>query len=245
MGTRGKSLKNRAFDGLWGGLIALGMAACGPTPTPLPAATEILEQSAQAMQRLSSVHFYIERTGALAYVDEANTIAFRRAEGDYAAPDQARATVRVVAPALVADVSVVSLGGDYWETNPVTGQWANYPGLGYNPARLFNAETGLTTLMRNDLEQLTLLGLEENPDFPGEKLFHLTAEAPGTRLLAMTANLIGRGRVQFEFWIAPDTFYVRQLQVIEPDTDLHDPTVWLLEFEAFNKPVVIEKPEGP
>lgn len=221
--------------------LLLLVAACAQ-PTPLPAASEILTQAAQAMQTLQTVHFRIERSGAPAYIDTANTLIFRRAEGDYATPDQAQAAVRVVAPGVVVEVKIVSLGGDYWETNPLTGEWAKYPGIGYNPALLFDPETGLTKLMREDLQGLTLVGLEENPDFPGTPLFHLTATAPGQPLMALTADMVGRGEVAFDFWIEPETGFVWRLQIVEPETDPEEPTVWVLDFEQFNKAVNITPP---
>jgi hypothetical protein len=194
------------------------------------------------MQALRSVHFTIERTGAPAYVDPGNTFIFRRAAGDFAAPDAACATVRVIGPALVAEVSVVSLGDRYWETNPLNGQWGSYPGMGYNPASLFNPDTGLSALMRSDLTVVQLTGLEELDDLPGVKLFHLTAAAPGKPVLAMTADMIGRGRVIFDWWIEPNTYRVLRLRVVEPETDPKDPSVWVIDFDKFDAEVKIEPP---
>ena len=236
-------MRHRAGYGLfWIGLLPL-LAACASPPTPLPSAAQLLEQSARAMQNLRSVHFTIERSGAPAYVDPGNTFIFRRATGEFVAPDAARAAVRVIGPALVAEVNVVSIGDQYWETNPLTGQWASYPGLGYNPASLFNAQTGLSALMRNDLTDAQLMGLEELEDLPGAKLFHLTATAPGAPLMAMTADMIGRGRVTFDWWIEPDTYRVLRLRVVEPETDSHDPTAWVIDFDQFDAGVSIEPPQ--
>lgn len=235
-------MAHRAGYGLfWIGLSIL-LAACASAPTPLPSAAELLEQSARVMQDLRSVHFTIERSGAPAYVDPGHTFIFRRAAGDFVAPDAARATVRVIGPALVAEVSIVSLGDQYWETNPLTGQWASYPGLGYNPASLFNPATGLSALMRNDLTDVQLIGLEELEDLPGAKLFHLTAAAPGQPVMVMTADMIGRGRVTFEWWIEPDTYRTLRLRVVEPETDPKDPSVWVIDFDQFDADVSIEPP---
>ena len=202
MGTR-KSIRGLSAWRVWaaglaGGLLLVG---CGGRATPLPSAEATLQQSAQVMQDLRSAHFVIERTGAPAYVDPGNTIIFRQAEGDFAAPDQARVAVRVIGPALVVEVHVVSLGDQYWETNPVTGAWVSYPGMGYNPVALFDPQTGLSALMRHSLTNLKMAGLASLDDFPGERFFHLTAEAPGDLVRAMTAGMIGRGRVTFDWWI--------------------------------------------
>jgi len=217
------------------------LAACrAPTPTPTP--DQLLERSAQAMQSLTSVHFSIERSGAPAYVDPTGTFAFRRAEGDFVAPDRARAQVRVIGPGLVAEVNVVALGDDYWESHPLTGEWGNYSGFGYNPAALFDPEAGLAAFMRRHLTDLRLLGLDEIEDLPGEQFFHLAASAPGEPVLAMTAGLVGRGRLAFEWWAEPDTARVIRIRVVEPETDPADPTVWIIDFDLFDQPAAIEAP---
>lgn len=223
-------------------ITSLTLAACGGTPTPPPSAAEILEQSAQAMLALHSAHFVIARDGAPAYVDDTQTFIFRRAEGDFVAPDSARATVRIIGPALVAEVSVVAIGDQYWETNPLSGEWVNYSGFGYNPAGLFAPDSGLAALMQNDLTDVQWVGVEELEDWPGESLFHLTAAAPGEPVLAMTANLVGRGPVVFDWWIVPETYHVRRLRVTEPETDPADPTVWLIDFDRFDAGLTIEPP---
>ncbi len=223
-------------------LLSFALVACGATPTPLPSATEILEQSAQAMLTLRSAHFVIAREGAPAYVDPSNTFIFRRAEGDFVAPASARAAVRVIGPALVTQVSVIAIGDQYWETHPLSGEWGNYSGLGYNPASLFHPDIGLAALMQNDLSEAQLIGVEELEDWPGEPLFHLTATAPGESVRAMTANLVGRGQVVFDWWIQPETYHVLRLRVTEPETDPADPTVWLVDFDRFDTDITIEPP---
>ena len=222
--------------------VAVCLAACSVQPTPAPSASEILTRAAQSMQDLKTVHFIIDRSGAPAYVDLAETIVFRRAEGDFSAPDRARAAVRVIGPALVAEVNVVSIGEQYWETNPFTGQWASYPGMGYNPARLFDPESGLVPFMRTKLTDVQSVGMETIEAGPAGKLYHLTAQAPGEPVMAMTADMVGRGRVLLDWWVAPATFRVIRMRITEPDTDAADPSVWVIDFDSFDSPVEIRPP---
>lgn len=225
-----------------GGILALSLAACTATPTPLPSAADLLQASVTAMQSLRTVHFILERSGAPAYVDADHTFIFNRAEGDFVAPDQAHATVRVIGPALVAEVNVVALGEAYWETNPFTQQWGNYSGLGYNPATLFNSETGLPGLLRQHLTHVQFHGLETLADYPGQKFFHLSAETTGEPVQAMTLGMMGRGRVTLDWWAEARTRQVVQMRLVEPETDPTDPTVWLAYFEAFDAAVTITPP---
>ena len=69
------------------------LAACGsPEPEP-PTADEIVAGMTASMNALNSFHFVIDYEGSPAYVDPEETLSFRGAEGDYLAPDRARAII--------------------------------------------------------------------------------------------------------------------------------------------------------
>lgn len=221
---------------------AVLLSACRPTEAPPPTAREILDRSARAMQALQSTHFILDRTGAPAYVDPTNTFIFKRAEGDVKTPDQAQAKVRVIAPGFVAEVSLVILGEDWYQTNPLTQEWGRYAAQGYNPALFFDPDKGLGAVMRSSLTNLSLAGTEELDDFPGVRLYHLTAESPGEPVSAMTAGMMGRGRVVFDLWVRPDDYYVARVRAVEPETDAEAPTVWVMDLDKYDAPITIEAP---
>jgi hypothetical protein len=202
----------------------------------------LLDRAAQVMAELRSVHFFIERTGAPAFLDPGNTFAFRRAEGDFVSPDQARVTVRVIGPAIVTDVNAISLGDRYWETQPLTGEWVEYDTANFDPVALLHPQTGLVALMRDGLSDVTYVGVEELEELPGQLLHHISATAPGEPMLAMTAGLVGRGQMTFDWWIEPDSLRLLRLLAVETETDPADPTTWLVEFDHFDEPVTITPP---
>ena len=112
------------------GVLFLG--ACQSTDIEMLPPEEIITQSAARMQGLPGFHFVIERSGTPAYLDYDETLAFRRADGDFVAPDKASAAIRIIAPGLIAEVEIVSLGEEYWETNVLTGEWMQLPaGMGF------------------------------------------------------------------------------------------------------------------
>jgi hypothetical protein len=225
-----------------GFLLAILLTACGGKATPMPSAEEVLQRCVQALQGMQTTHFILERSGAPAYIDESYTLNLERMEGDVQTPDRAKASVRVAGPALVFEIQIVTIGDAWWQTNPLTGAWEPSAGTGYNPATFLDPQSGLASFLSEDLTGLTLAGLETLEDFPGERFFHLTAEAPGADMAAITGGLIGLGRLKIDLWILPDTYYPARMQVVDVETDPVDPTVWVLDLDRFDAPVTIEAP---
>jgi hypothetical protein len=225
-----------------GTILVFLLTACGSKVTPLPSAEEVLQRCVQALQQMQSTHFILERTGAPAYIDDQHMQNLIRMEGDVRTPDRAKAAVRVSGPAMVFEIQIVTIGDEWWQTNALTGAWERSTGTGYNPATFLDPQTGLAYVLRQDLTGLALIGLEKLEDFPGERFFHLTAEAPGADMAAITGGLIGLGRLEIDLWILPDTYYPARMRVVDTETDPTDPTVWVMDLDHFDAPLTIEAP---
>lgn len=224
-------------------LILLGCASCGKsTPAPLPPA-EIIDQTTARMQSLTSFHFIIERTGAPAYIDTNNSLSLGRAEGDFSAPDRAKGQVRIIAAGLVASFKFISLGDQYWQTNPLTGKWEEYPaGTFFNPARLFDSEIGLQPILETDLYDLILEGNKELEEMPGKLLYSVAGQLQGTRLYQMSWGMIGPDAMAIRLWIDPATFDLHRMVLTEGAEEGGEPTEWKIDFLDFNVPVDIQPP---
>ncbi|HNB50852.1 MAG TPA: LppX_LprAFG lipoprotein [Anaerolineales bacterium] len=217
--------------------------ACSPPPPELPP-QDIITQAADRMKAAPGFHFVIDRQGAPAFLDPDQTLSFRRAEGDYVAPDRAKASVRVIAPGIVAEIQAVAIGERYWETNFLTGEWQELPAeLAFNPAILFDPETGLQPILLADLTNLTLNGVVELDDLPGLSLYHLTGTLDTTHLYDLSYTLIGPAPVQTEIWIAPDTFDLYRILLTEPAPAAGgEPTIWQVDFWNIGEVVEISPP---
>jgi hypothetical protein len=223
-----------------GVLVLCACQSDGPEMLP---PDEIIAQAASRMQSLPGFHFVIERSGTPAYLDVDETIAFRRAEGDFVSPDQARASIRVILPGLIAEVDIVSLGEDYWETNVLTGEWQQLPaGMGFNPAVLFDQRTGFQSVLENDLSELALLGIEELEEIPGQKLYSLQARVKGEQLYQMSYGMIGPETMDISLWVSPENFDLYRIQIIDPVEGSSEPTNWLIDFWDFGTAVEITPP---
>ncbi|MBN1667832.1 MAG: LppX_LprAFG lipoprotein [Anaerolineales bacterium] len=227
---------------LIGMLAIVFLAACQSIPAA-PPPDEIVQRTAEQMQGLAGFHFVIERSGAPAYLDAAETLAFRRAEGDYVAPDRAQAIVRVIGPGLIAEVQVVSIADDYWETHVLTGQWQKLPPeQGFNPATLFDPQTGIRPVLAEDLKALEYLGPEELEELPGQKLYALQGQVNGERLSALSFGLISKAEMQAKLWVAPQTFELYRLVLIDERSEMEEATIWQFDFWDFGTVVNIQPP---
>ena len=224
--------------------LLLTLTGCTkPTPIRLPS-QEIITRTASRMKGLDGFHFLIQREGAPAYLDYAGTIAFRRAEGDFVSPDQAQATVRVITPGLVAEIRIIALAENYWETNLLTGEWqALPPNMGFNPAVLFDPVIGFQSILESDLFNLTLQPDEELEEAPGKTFYVLAGDLKGERLYEMSYGMIGPDQLTVKMWVDPGTFDLYRTLITDPPAGAGESTLWQVDFWDFGKVADIRPPE--
>lgn len=223
--------------------ILIAMAGCGGSRAPDLPPEEIVSSSVARMQVMPGYSLLIERSGGSAFLDSDETISFRRAEGKYVLPDKVSATVKVLALGLVVEVQMISIGENQWQTNFLTGEWEIVPpDFSFNPSLLFHPETGILTLLANDLSALELNGTEELEEVPGKMLYALSANLAGPPAYEMSFGLIGPEDMQVTMWIAPETFELYRLVIVEAGMDGEEDTVWLIDFWDFDQVSDISAP---
>ncbi len=226
-------------------LLALAaISACRAAPEPEPRPQEIIQNTAARMQATSGFHFAIAQTGAPAYLDPTETISLVRADGDYAAPDKAQATVLVKLTGFVTKVDVISVADAQWQTNPLTGKWEELPpNWGFNPAVLFDSEVGLQAILATDMSELALTGKEKLEGGIDAELYALTGAVAGDRLFRMSGGLIGPAAAGVQLWVMPESFELVRVVLTEPAVDEAEPaSVWQVDFANFDQAVTIELP---
>lgn len=219
------------------------LAACASSrPPDLPPA-DIVRRSAERMTGMSGFHFLVERDGAPAFIDPQNTLSLRRAEGVFQAPDRVEATIRVIAPGMVAEVRVISIASIQWETNFISGEWEQLPpDWGFNPGVLFDPASGIQAALIQDLAGLTLAGVEELEELPGQPLYRIRGQMAGERIRQVSYGMIGPDPSDAELWIAPETFELHRLILLEPGAE--EDTKWRIDFWDFDLAVEIVPPIG-
>lgn len=227
-------------------LFFWNLSACRPAPPPELPPQEWVRSAATSMAELQGFHFLIDRSGAPAFIDSGQTLSFRRAEGEYAAPDRAQAEVRLILPGFVTNMKVVSVGAVQWETNPLTGRWSELPAdWGFNPAVLFQEDVGLPAILADDLSEMSVAGPEKLENGRDVLLYRVTGVAAGERLYELTGTLIGPDPVQVTMWIEPETFFIHRIVAVEAAPDNEEPSVWQVDFSQFDTAFVIEPPVLP
>ena len=225
-------------------LILVPLAGCArPTPEPLPP-MEILDRAIDRTAGLRGFECLLVRDGSRAYLDPFKTMALGRIEGAFVAPDKLEATVRVITPGMVTEFHIISLGEDQWYTNLVTGEWEILPPeWGFYPATLFEPETGMVSVLRDDVSNLVLQGVVEMEEMPGREFYYLTADLSGENLYYVSYGMIASQSMQVELWIDPGSFDIHRIKLTEPLPEEEEPRLWTLDFWDFNQVIEIAPPD--
>jgi hypothetical protein len=223
-------------------VLILLLSACQSNQAVDLTPAEILLRSSQRLQSLGGFHVSLLRTGAPAYLDTGGTLSFSRLDGNYVAPDSIQAKVKVVTPGIVVEVDVISIARVQWQTNPITGQWEQLPeDWGFNPASLFEAQSGLPAILISDLSDLQV-SKGELDEMPGKVFYLLTARLGGKNLYTLSNGLIGPGDMDAQIWIDPQTFDLHRVLLIEYAQDAELERTWQIDFWDFNKVIDIQAP---
>lgn len=220
------------------------LTACSEVKVPELSPEVILEQSVERMREIEGFHFLVVRDGEHAFLDPEETISFRRADGDYVVPDKVFATVKVIAPGIVAEVKIISIGDNHWETNILSGKWQVIPPkYAFQPAILFDPASGMQDVLANDLKELEYLGIVEIEEMPGFSLYHIAGRVSGTHINQITEGLIDAEELAIELWIAPKTFELYRVIMVDPmDEGEEEDTVWQIDFWDFDQIIDIQPP---
>ena len=218
-------------------LVALTVGCSGSDDTAAQLGVEaVLATAADAMATVDTVAFSIERTGAEVFLDDGDSLAFNEATGRFSNEAAAAdAVLQVSALGIETQVGAVSIDGEVWLSNPLTGQWEPAPeSVTFDPVDLFDPETGWTPLLRDDLTGAELVDDAESGRW------HLTGQANGDRLAVITGGLV-TDDAPIELWIDRDTGHVVEA-TFESTTDGENSN-WRMELSDYGAEVTITPPD--
>lgn len=229
----------------WGWLailaVAVALAGCGGTSSSSSGDPKtILDNTAKRLDAVKSVHFEALIDGE-AYIDTARTVQLKSAGGDIVTPDQMQTKIKVGLAGVNIDMSLVALGNDRFQTNPVTGQWGPaQPGFDYSPTVFFDKEKGLSTVIGKlrDVEQLP----DEKID--GQDTYHLRGKVDRAAIEPITSGAIEGDPVTIDLWIVKGSHDLAKLVLVEPQTPgKAKPATWTLTLGKYDQPVTIARPQ--
>ena len=128
------------------GSVAL-LAACGDDDGVDPSGVDadaLLERAATRMEQADTFHFELEFDGG--GVEIVRGLRMGSAEGDIAGADRTRMELRASLGSLNFEIGIVTIDGEGWITNPLTGRWERE---GISLDDVFDLSTGVTALMRS------------------------------------------------------------------------------------------------
>ena len=212
-----------------------------PTPTPSP--DDIAREAGRRMLSIDSVHFAVELSGKLTYLDRPPTLALKRTEGDLVNPDQVRALVQTSSFGVIAEIGVIGLGSEKYITNPLNQQWEVLdPDLGFyfDTSLLFDPEYGIEAILEGTDWTFGDPGATRETEY-----YLLQGQVPGEQIAPLTFSMVASGRVSVDVWVSRADYYVQRIELVELDSDPENPTHWVMELSAFDAPVSIEAPPIP
>lgn len=226
-------------------IVAVAIAACGSPQEVELTPQEIVEQSVAHMLSLQGYQFLIEPSGPTVYLDESQGISFLRTQGHFVAPDKLRADVRAMAIGIIVDVEVISVGGELWQTNFLTGGWELLsPQDNFDPIELFKPDSGILSILSTELLNIELVGEEELEEMPGLALISYLADLAGENINKVSYGMIGSEELVVQLWLDTSTSEIHRLIITDPMDDGEDQdTVWQIDFWDFDGVTVITAPE--
>lgn len=223
--------------------LTFSLAGCNKSAPPSLPPDEIVSRAIERVKSTPGFHFTITRTGALAYIDTNNTLAVNVIDGDFVTPDRVKGKIRVSVGGFPAEVSIVSIQGRYWQTNPLNQTWEEYdPGTVFNPAILFDSQKGIQPMLQSDLSGLKLVGNEKLDKWPGQQLYHLSGKMKGERIAEITFGLIGPKELDVNLWVTPKTFELDRIQIVNSVEGSTQPTTWSIDFLNYDQKADIQPP---
>jgi hypothetical protein len=223
-------------------LAILLLAACQPAIPMDLAPEEIIQSASQRLQQTSGFSFLFDSEGYPAYLDSGHNYAFGQLQGEFTVPDRLQAKMRIITPGLVSEVKIICIGDQQWETNFVTGKWELLPeDLSFNPIQFFNPQTGIPSITA-DLSDLQLVGLEELDTLPGVKLYAITATLEGQHVSDLSYGMISNGTLTAKLWIAPKTYELYRIQMVENSDNPDLEKTWLIDFWNYDTDTSIQPP---
>ncbi len=221
-------------------LLGLLLTACGTSIPQVPPA-QVITRAGDAMLQAPSFHFNIDLSGKSVVLNQATQLSLRSAEGDFARPDKMGVHLKVLLAVAAAELDMIALGNEQYVTNVLTQQWEVLPPkFGFNPAIMFDPQVGLEQLLKAGLDNAHWIGVEV---LDGKNLYHLQGSISGDRLQGMSSGLIGKGPIDVDLWIEPDTYLPRKAVIVDKDSDPEKPTTWTMTFSSYGKEVNIAAPK--
>lgn len=225
-------------------VASLILSACGGGDSSIlsediPVET-VLNNASQRMVDIETMRFDMRIKGET-YIDPDRTIRLLHAIGDMARPNMVSVEFQVeVLGAQTLSMRMISVGGDSWTTDIVTGNWGDAPPeFGYDPSMLYDNQEGLGPVIGKILMP-ELVGVEE---VNGRQAYHVSGTSSGETIAPMTNNTMHGDEIGIDVWIDGEMWDILRVVVEEPEgSEAPNPATWTMNLTEHNKQMSIEPP---
>ena len=199
---------------------------------------DLLNRTADAILKLKSTLFTLNREGTPAILDEKNGITFTNAQCMYASPDRVSCNVKIASrTGTILQLTRVWVPEGAFQSNPLTRQFAKAPADStFNGAVLF-AKTGIPEVMQKYVEKQQIVGTEKVGD---KNATHLKGEVKGDKLSPLMGNTVKPELMHpVDLWAEEGTSIPLRIHVAEPG----GANGWMIDLSAINEPVTVPTPQ--
>lgn len=219
--------------------MLLTLQACSEEePMPqLPSAQEIIRDSINKMNVISSFHFELGHEGGRTPI--AMGLELDEAIGDVAKPDRLKTNITAALGGMLVEVEVVTIGTTTYMTNPFTKKWELIPGE-FSAISIFDPNAGITAILEGISNPSKVEG--EEKEQVGNS-YHIKGEIPSESLRPITLSSVEGVNVMVDVWIDTENFLINQIRVEGQITKTEKPgIIRILKLSNYDQAIEIESP---
>ena len=218
-------------------LVCAVLTGCSSNSANNLTAEQALAKAYDSMQAAKSFHFSMEHDTAGTPISK--EILMTKLSGDIVSPDKLQATITGTYLDIAIEVSLVTVSGKTYMTNPISGAWEIAPNS-FKVLSVFDPSNGIASIIKG-LTNVTDLGEEK---VGGTKCYHLKGEVMSESLAPLTGTTATGVKIATEVWISKNDFLVAQVKLTGKITDTEtDGITRSLTFTDYNKDIDISLPE--
>jgi hypothetical protein len=217
-------------------LVCTVFTGCSSKGSENLTTADILTKSYDSMQKAESFHFTMEHDQGGTPISK--SILMTKLVGDIVSPDKLKATITGTYSDMAIEVSLVTVSGETYMTNPISGSWEPAPNS-FKVLSVFDPGTGIASIIKG-LSDVTDLGEEKVGKI---KCYHLKGDVLSETLAPLTGTSATGVKIGTEVWIDKKTFHVQQVKLTGKITDTEEDGITrTLIFSDYNKDIKIELP---
>jgi hypothetical protein len=202
-----------------------------------PSAQEIIRDSINKMNAISSFHFELGHEGGRTLI--AMGLELDEAIGDVAKPDRLKTNITAALGGMLVEVEVVTVGTTTYMTNPLTKKWELIPGE-FSAISIFDPNAGITAILE-DMSNPSKVEGEEKEQVGNS--YHIKGEIPSESLRPITLSSVEGVNITVDVWIDTENFLINQIRVEGQITEMEKPgIIRILKLSNYDQEIKIESP---